>query len=176
MKKIATALVASLAGGPVGHAQPRPPKPSIHKQAEAARKACAPYAGHIEAAERANKLRRHTLTALLYSESKCKPTAEHKRSRARGVGQFTPSGAAAVGRIQRARGEASWFTYAKTLDPVESIRAAAELVAFSLELSGSLTEAIGAYNTGRLVSNRFSRAVLRLAAALRSMTGEEAAT
>ena len=85
------------------------------------------------------------------------------------------SGAAAVGRIQRARGEKPWVTYAKTLDPVASIHAAAELLAWSLEVCGSLAEAITVYNRGGRCGkpNAFSRGVLRLAAELRALTGEE---
>jgi hypothetical protein len=140
-------------------------------KAHAARKACQPYAAHIRAAEQAKGLPLHTLTALGFTESRCDPKAENQRTRARGWGQFVPSGAAAVGRIQRARGETPWFTYARTLDPVASIHAAADLLAFGLELCGGLAEAIRMYNTGKCGKpNAFSRAVMRLAAAIRFVT------
>ena len=167
MKHLAATLVAAMAGAPMdSHAKPRP---SIHREAQAARQACAPYAGHIEAAEKVNKLRRHTLTALLYSESRCRPDAESKKG-ARGLGQHTRSGAAAVGRIQQDKGDPKpWFSYARTLDPVASIRAAADLLAFGLELCGGLAEAIRMYNTGRCgPPSTFARRVLRLADWLRA--------
>jgi hypothetical protein len=155
----------------------KPPRPSIHKQAEQAVKACQPYLADIRRAEQAKGLPRHTLTALGFTESRCQPKAENQRTRARGWGQFVPSGAAAVGRIQRDRGEpAPWFTYAKTLDPVASIRAAAELLAYGLETCGSLVRAIGMYNSGHCTDSRFARAVLRLAEAIRFVAGEEPRT
>ena len=86
---------------------------------------------------------------------------------------FVPSGAAAVGRLQRARGDATWFRHRDAFDARKSIEAAGELLAYLLETCGSLSEAIGAYNTGRCRSNAFSRAVLRLAAAIRFVTETE---
>lgn len=177
-RRIAAAAVASLASAPVdAHGQTKP-KPSIERKAEAARKACQPYAEHIRKAEKAKNLPRHVVTGLLYTESRCKPDAENKKSKARGVGQFTPSGAAAVGRIQKQRGDkAPRFSYAATFDPVASIRAAAELVALGLELCGGLAEALRLYNSGSCGKpSAFSRAVLRLAEAIRRVAGEEPRT
>ena len=140
-------------------------------EAERAHKAGQPYREHVKAAAKAHGLDGHTLEALLYKESGFDAKAYHKRTKARGVSQFVPSGAAAVGRMQRARGATDWFTYAKTLDPVASIHAAAELLAFGLELCGGLAEAIRMYNTGKCGRpNAFSRAVTRLAAAIRFVT------
>jgi hypothetical protein len=177
MKRLASVLAAAVAGAPAA-VHSKPPRPSIHREAEASVKACQPYRQTIKAAEKAKKLPRHTLTALGFTESGCDPKAEHKRTKARGWGQFVPSGAAAVGRIQRAKGEpAPWFSYARTLDPVASIHAAAELLAYSLELCGGLAEAITAYNTGHCGRpNAFARAVLRLASAIRLIAGEEPTT
>ena len=174
MKRLASVLAAAVAGAPAA-VHSKPPRPSIHREAEAAVKQCQPYAGHIRAAEKAKGLARHSLTALLWSESRCQPDAHNRRSGARGLGQHTRSGAAAVGRIQRARGEAPWFTYAKALDPVASIQAAADLLAWSLELCGGLAEAVTLYNRGGACGrpNAFSRAVLRLAGAIRMLAGEE---
>ena len=166
MSRPARILASVLASSPIA-AHAKPVKPGIHRQAESAVQACQPYAEHIKAAERANGLARHSLTALLWSESRCKATAYNKWSKAAGMGQHTRSGAAAVGRIQRARGETTWFTYARALDPVASIQAAATLLAYGLETCSSLVEAIGLYNTGHCRPNAFSRAVLRLAAAIR---------
>lgn len=146
-----------------------PSRGSVAAKAVAARKACQPHLADIRSAERRKGFPAGTLEALLYTESRCRPKAEHKRTRARGLGQFVPSGAAAVGRIQRDRGEpAPWFRYADAWDPAESIAAAAELLAFGLELCGGLAEALRLYNTGRCGKpSAFSRTVLRLAAALR---------
>jgi len=177
MKRPARILASVLAGGaalsPVHavSADAKKPTASIHREAEQAHKAGQPYRAHVKAAAKAHGLDGHTLEALLYKESGFDAKAYHKRTKARGLGQHVPSGAAAVGRIQRARGETPWFTYARTLDPVASIHAAAELLAFGLELCGGLAEAIRMYNTGRCGKpNAFSRAVLRLAAAIRFVT------
>lgn len=208
-RRVASALVASLASGPVD-VYAKPPKPAHHAQthqdarnarargygtrqpvgprrpsqalpgpsqglskAHAARKACQPYAGHIRAAEQAKGLPAKTLEALVYAESRCNPRAEHKRTGARGLGQHTASGAAAVRRILRARGEAPWFRHVDAFDPAKSIHAAAELLAWGLETCGSLVEAIGAYNSGTCTESRFARAVLRLAAFIRFVTETE---
>jgi len=209
-RRVASAFVAAMAGGPV-NVYAKPPKPAHHAQthqdapyarargygtpeppgprtgsqglpggsqglskAHAARKACQPYAGHIRAAEQAKGFPLHTLTALGFTESRCDPKAENKRTRAKGWGQFVPSGAAAVGRIQRARGQTPWFTYARTLDPVASIHAAAELLAYALDVCGSLLAAVGLYGSGKCGgAPSFARRVLRLADALRMMANAE---
>lgn len=147
-------------------------------KAVAARKACQPYREHIRAAEQDKKLPAHTLEALIWSESRCDPKAEHKRTRARGLGQFVPSGAAAVGRIQRARGDAApWFTYAQAFQAVPSIKAAADYLEHALLRCGSLLAAVGMYGSGRCAgAHTFARGVLRLAAELRALTGEEPRT
>ncbi len=179
MKRPARALASVLAGGAIltpvnGQTKPRP---SIHREAEAAHKAAQPYRQAIRDAEQAHKLPSHTLEALIWRESRFNPKAHNKRTGARGLGQHVPSGAAAVGRIQRAKGEpAPWFTYARTLDPVASIHAAAELLAFGLTVCGSLVAAVGQYNSGRCRQSSFARAVLRLADAIRVLSGEEPRT
>ena len=160
--------------GPGTGSQAHPSAPQGLSKAHAARRACQPYAGHIRAAEQAARLPLHTLTALGFTESRCDPKAHNKRTDARGVKQFTPGGAAAVRRILKARGETPWFKHADAWDPVKSIHAAAELVAWGLEVCGGLAEAIVAYNRGRCGKpNAFSRAVLGLAALLRFTFGAE---
>lgn len=171
-------LASVLAGGAIlapvnGQAKPRP---SIHREAAAAVKQCQPYAEEIKKAERVKKLARHTLTAELYKESRCNPRAHNKKADARGLGQQTASGSAAVRRILKARGEAPWFKHADAFDPIKSIRAAAIFLAYGLEKCGSLVEAIGAYNSGRCRQSSFARAVLRLADAIRAVAGEEPRT
>jgi soluble lytic murein transglycosylase-like protein len=158
--------------------QPQGPSRGLAAQAEQAHKACQPYREHLQAAEKAKKLPAHTLEALIWSESRCNPKAENKRTRARGLGQFVPSGAAAVGRIQRAKGEpAPWFSYSQAFQAVPSIRAAAELLAYALDVCGSLVAAVGMYGSGKCSgAPSFARRVLRLADALRALSGEEPRT
>lgn len=153
------------------------PKPAIHKQAEAARKACQPYHAEMRKAEKAKNLPTHTLEALGFTESRCQPRAENKRTRARGLKQFTPGGAAAVGRLQRARGQTPWFTYAQALEAAPSIRAAADYLEHALIRCGSLLAAVGMYGSGKCRgASDFARGVLRLAAELRALTNEEPRT
>lgn len=108
------------------------------------------------------------LDGLLTRESGKQTGVHHKRTKARGISQFVPSGAAAVGRLQRKRGLRDVFTYAKALDPREAIPAAAELLAYLMDVCGGLHEALVAYNRGSCGRpNAFSRSVLRIANALR---------
>ena len=169
-RRIAAAVVAAVSGPPVAQAQTRPPKPAHARPTEVdqARAAARPYAPTVRETSNRWGLPPHLLEALLWRESRFRPDARHKRTKARGIGQFVPSGAAAVGRIQRERGVSRWFTYARAADPIASIYAAAEFVAFLLDLCGGLSEAIGGYNSGRCGSNAFSRSVLRLADWLRA--------
>ena len=175
MKRHLATVIAGIVGLAPGTPHAKPARPSIHREAEQARKACSPWAQHVQAAAKAHGLDGHTLEALVWLESRCRPAARSKRSGARGMGQHTRSGAAAVGRIQRASGVTPWFTYARTLDPIASIHAAATLLVHGLELCGGLAEAVTLYNRGGRCGkpNAFSRAVLRLAAALRWAAGEE---
>jgi hypothetical protein len=114
------------------------------------------------------------LTALGFSESGCKANAHNKDTDARGWGQQTPGGAVAVRRILRTRGETPWFKHSDAWDARKSINAAAELLAYGLEVCGGLAEAIRLYNTRSCGKpNAFARGVLRLAAAIRALTGEE---
>ena len=180
MSRAARILASLLAGGAAiapaaAHAR-KPQAAKVRQMAEEARAACRPYAARIRRAERAKKLRDGVLTALLWRESRCKPDASNERTGARGIGQFVPSGAAAVGRIQRARGAARWFRYRDAFDASASIVAAAELLAYGLEVCGSLVAAVGQYNSGRCVESRFARAVLRLADAIRALADKETRT
>jgi hypothetical protein len=165
-RALAAALAGTAAVSPASHVLAQGKKPQLVK--------VRPYADTTKAAAQGKGLDRYTLEALLLKESGMDAKAYHKRSKARGVAQFTPSGAAAVGRLQKRRGIKDWFTYAKTLDPVASIHAAAEFLAFLLELCGGMAEAIRAYNTGSCGKpNAFSRSVMRLAAFLRFATEME---
>jgi len=92
------------------------------------------------------------LKGLLTKESELTAYAENENSGARGIAQFTPSGAAAVGRLQRARGLKGVFSYARTLDPIASIHAAAEFLDYLRDactvLGDGVALMLAGYNTG----------------------------
>lgn len=90
----------------------------------------------------------HLLKGLFFKESGLKPKAENKETGARGLPQFTASGAAAAGRLQRQRGLKHVFSYAKAFDPEQAIPAAAELLRYLVDVCGGLASALAAYNTG----------------------------
>jgi hypothetical protein len=174
-----TRAAAAIAGGLAlypGHAAaPRvPPHPPAHVRPAASQPASAPTLASVRylddnfafritqrgkydvtIADAAEKWRHDAfvLKGLLRKESEFNPYAEHEESGARGISQFTPSGAAAVGRLQRARGLSSVFSYAKTLDPVASIHAAAEFLAYLRDACSLLGDGVAfmlaGYNTGR---------------------------
>lgn len=115
------------------------------------------------------------LRGLLYHESRLEAGAARSDTGARGIAQFTPSGAAAVGRLQRARGvpRREAFSYAMVLDPRVAIPAAAELLAYLRDVCGGLWCALAGYNTGnvRAVVTGFVRAVERHSNRFRTLAG-----
>lgn len=98
---------------------------------------------------------------LLHHESRLQARARNENTGALGVGQFVPSGAAAVGRLQRARGVARPFTYRDALDPRLAIPAAAEMLAYLYDVCGGVWCALAGYNSGsvRAVVTGFVRSV-----------------
>jgi hypothetical protein len=93
------------------------------------------------------------------------------------VAQFVPSGAAAVGNLQRRRGVKSQFSYRKALDPVASIHAAAELLDYLNDVCRGVALGVevilAGYNTGscRARVSGFVHGVIKQANRLRTMSG-----
>ncbi len=148
------------------HAPPTS-QPSLEQRAYRATQR-GPYALTIAAAADRWKHDPFVLDRLLWVESRHQSGRVNRRTGAAGIAQFTRSGAAAVGRLQRQRGVRRTFTYRQALDPELAIWAAAELLAHLVDhCQGSLARAIGAYNTGRCMVNDFARRVMRMAEWLR---------
>lgn len=126
------------------------------------RLASKPYNAIIREATNQWKLSPALIQALLWKESRFNPKAVNKKTGARGIAQFVRSGAAAVGRLQKARGLTNIFNYNKAFDPVQAIPASCELINYLIHRCKSLPEAIGAYNTGYCTVNTFARSVIKL--------------
>jgi len=100
------------------------------------------------------------LKGLHETESGQSPTPVRGDTLAAGISQFVPSGAAAVGNLQRRRGVKRPFRYVDALDPVKSIHAAAELlnhlVDYCRVTNDNLAVLLSAYNTGKCGARRES--------------------
>lgn len=154
--------------GPLDHASRRPGCGKA-PAGTTARMARSPYAAHIDRQARAHGVDSHVLHSLLWHESRMDPRARNPRTGALGLGQFVPSGRAAVSRIRRAKGQPWRFTANDALNPFFAISAAAELVAHLVDHCGSTLRGLGAYASGSCKRGlRQARRVIRYAEWLRA--------
>lgn len=113
----------------------------------------AELAPHIETAANINGGSPVLLTALIFRESSCDPTAVSKTGRV-GLGQLTPWGPSANG-----------LTRDGLKDPAKNANATARWFAVCLlQCAGNLRMALGAYHTGKCEDGEYTKRVMKLVA------------